>query len=84
MQVFCVEHRSCKSRDCPKSDHNSREAVVCETCSITCKTCQIKVCLKHRFPADHACKLKSSSSIAGVKKANMFLADLASRNDINE
>ncbi|KAI4388026.1 hypothetical protein MLD38_000402 [Melastoma candidum] len=21
-----------------------------------CKTCQVKVCLRHRFPADHACK----------------------------
>ncbi|KAI5571815.1 hypothetical protein POPTR_011G138500v4 [Populus trichocarpa] len=107
-KVFCLEHRSYKSHECPKSDHKSRKVVVCETCSAsiettgcnedaekvvllkheksgdcdprkkkkkkptcavkrckeiltfsntcTCKTCQLKVCLKHRFPADHACK----------------------------
>lgn len=41
----------------------------------TCKTCQIKVCLKHRFPADHACKRNSSSS----SSENKFLIALASR-----
>ncbi|KAJ0099643.1 hypothetical protein Patl1_21975 [Pistacia atlantica] len=25
----------------------------------TCKTCNLKVCLKHRFPADHSCKKDS-------------------------
>ncbi|KAK3010608.1 hypothetical protein RJ639_010784 [Escallonia herrerae] len=132
-KVFCVEHRSCKSHECPKPDHNSRKVVVCEACSMsiettgkdeesekavlerheksgdcdpkkkkkptcqvrrcreiltfsntsTCKTCQIKVCLKHRFPGDHACKLKSSSSATGFKEANMFLVALASRNANN-
>ncbi|KAK3013879.1 hypothetical protein RJ639_009276 [Escallonia herrerae] len=49
----------------------------------SCKTCQIKFCLKHRFPADHACKPNSSSTAAGVKEANMFLVALASRNGNN-
>nr|DAD39121.1 TPA_asm: hypothetical protein HUJ06_013444 [Nelumbo nucifera] len=26
----------------------------------TCKICNQKVCLKHRFPADHACKQAAS------------------------
>ncbi|TKY50368.1 Zinc finger AN1 domain-containing stress-associated protein 12 [Spatholobus suberectus] len=132
-QVFCLEHRSYKSHACPKSDHDSRKVVVCETCSMsiettghvgqdeeailerhlksgncdptkkkkpicpvrrckevltfsntsTCKTCHVKVCLKHRFPADHACSrgasASSSSSVANGRWNNRFLAALASR-----
>ncbi|KAJ7974508.1 Zinc finger AN1 domain stress-associated protein [Quillaja saponaria] len=37
-QVFCLEHRSYKSHDCPKSDHNSRKVVVCEICSMSIET----------------------------------------------
>ncbi|KAL9269026.1 Zinc finger AN1 domain-containing stress-associated protein 12-like protein [Drosera capensis] len=105
-QVFCLEHRTYKSHQCPKSDHGSRKVSLCERCSLaiettgkygedekkimrehekskdcdpakykpprcpvrrckeiltfsnnaTCKSCQIKVCLNHRFPADHACE----------------------------
>ncbi|XP_061371524.1 zinc finger AN1 domain-containing stress-associated protein 12 [Gastrolobium bilobum] len=127
--VFCVEHRSYKSHACPKSDHNSRKVVVCETCSMsiettghvgqdeeailkrhynsgncdpnkkkkpicpvkrckqiltfsnnsTCKTCNVKVCLKHRFPADHACRKGvspsfSSSAVTDGRGNNRFLA----------
>ncbi|KAK9271899.1 hypothetical protein L1049_002264 [Liquidambar formosana] len=130
-KVFCVEHRSYKSHECPKSDHNSRKVVVCEICSTsiettghgegdekvilerharsghcdpskkkkptcpvrrcreiltfsntcTCKTCQLKVCLKHRFPADHACKQTSSATAAANGSSNnKFLIALASRN----
>ncbi|KAJ6332771.1 hypothetical protein OIU77_008761 [Salix suchowensis] len=133
-KVFCLEHRSSKSHDCPKSDHKSRKVVVCETCSAsiettgcdedtekavmekheksgdcdprkkkkkptcavkrckeiltfsntsTCKTCQLKVCLKHRFPADHACKKSSSSAVPGMPEGrsnNKFLIALALRN----
>ncbi|KAI4351504.1 hypothetical protein L6164_005870 [Bauhinia variegata] len=54
----------------------------------TCKTCQMKVCLKHRFPADHDCKrvapprsLSSSvAAAAGGRWTDRFLAALASRN----
>ncbi|XP_050271369.1 zinc finger AN1 domain-containing stress-associated protein 12 [Quercus robur] len=132
-KVFCVEHRSYKAHECPKSDHNSRKVVVCETCSMsiettgrdgedekamlekheksgncdpkkkkkptcpvrrckeiltfsntsTCKTCQLNVCLKHRFPADHVCK--KAAAAATVVKGNgrwndRFLAAMASRN----
>ncbi|KAL2523380.1 Zinc finger AN1 domain-containing stress-associated protein 12 [Forsythia ovata] len=122
-KVFCLEHRSYKSHDCPKSDVNSRKVVVCEICSAsiettghdgedekkilerheksrdcdpkkkkkpacpvrrckevltfsntaTCKICQIKVCLKHRFPADHGCK-------PSMLDNNKFLVALAARN----
>ncbi|KAA8548053.1 hypothetical protein F0562_004686 [Nyssa sinensis] len=130
--VFCLEHRSYKSHDCPKSDRGSRKVVVCEICSTsieitghdgedekvilekheksvdcdpkkkkkptcpvkrcreiltfsntaTCKTCQIKVCLKHRFPADHACKQNSLTPSSRVirEASNKFLVALASRN----
>ncbi|XP_059294074.1 zinc finger AN1 domain-containing stress-associated protein 12 [Lycium ferocissimum] len=132
-KVFCVEHRSCKSHECPKSDYNSRKVLVCEICSVsiettgfqgeddkailqkheksgdcdpkkkkkptcpvkrckevltfsntsTCKTCRIQVCLKHRFPADHACKRNSSTSQPLVKDRteanNKFLTALAAR-----
>ncbi|PON47476.1 Zinc finger transcription factor [Parasponia andersonii] len=133
-KVFCLEHRSYKSHDCPKSDHNSRKVLVCETCSAaietitglddklllerhlrsgscdpknkrkptcpvrrckevltfsntsTCKTCHLNVCLKHRFPADHACsKQPPSSAVAaggngGRRWNDKFLASWASRN----
>ncbi|GMP30394.1 hypothetical protein CsSME_00005083 [Camellia sinensis var. sinensis] len=127
-KAFCLEHRSFKSHNCPKADHNSRKVVVCETCSSsiettghdgddekamlerhdksgdcdpkkkkkpicpvrrckevltfsntsTCKTCDVKVCLKHRFPADHDCKQRQSSSVIPARAK--FLIALASRN----
>ncbi|XP_062151308.1 zinc finger AN1 domain-containing stress-associated protein 12 [Alnus glutinosa] len=126
-KVFCSEHRSYRTHECPKSDHNSRKVVVCEACSMsievtgrdgegekkmlerhersgncdpkkkkkptcpvgrckeiltfsntsTCKTCQLKVCLKHRFPADHACRQAQACKGSWNDK---FLAALASRN----
>ncbi|KAK6155158.1 hypothetical protein DH2020_009406 [Rehmannia glutinosa] len=127
-KVFCVEHRSYKSHDCPNSDAVSRKVLVCEICSAaiettghdgedekkilerheksgdcdpkkkkkptcpvrrckevltfsntaTCKSCRIKICLKHRFPADHACgKLSLPSSSVTVD--NKFLVALAAR-----
>lgn len=48
----------------------------------TCKTCDMKVCLKHRFPADHACK-GSPKEAATVMKgwwSESFLAAFAARN----
>lgn len=138
MQVFCLEHRSFKSHECPKSDIKSRKVIVCEVCSdsiettgefgegektmlekhkksgdcdprkqkkpscpvkrckekltfsntATCKTCNLKVCLKHRFPADHSCKKdsllgKNAAADAAVGKGrwnDKFLFALASRN----
>ncbi|KAL5722311.1 hypothetical protein ACHQM5_005848 [Ranunculus cassubicifolius] len=41
----------------------------------TCKVCHVKVCLAHRFPADHACTGGSVKS--GVQK---FLSSLGARN----
>ncbi|KAL3526457.1 hypothetical protein ACH5RR_011113 [Cinchona calisaya] len=133
-KVFCLDHRSYKSHDCPKSQLTSRKVVVCEICSTaiettgsdgvdeksilekheksgdcdpkkkkkptcsvrrckeiltfsnttTCKHCQIKFCLKHRFPADHACKQKISSPSPLLKDGreanNKFLLALALRN----
>lgn len=132
-KVYCLDHRSYKSHECPKSDHNSRKVIVCEICSSsmevtgreeedekkilerheksgdcnpakkkkpvcavkrcretltfsntsTCKTCQLKVCLKHRFPADHGCNQASpAATVIGSGKGRWnerFLASLASR-----
>ncbi|KAL6994302.1 Zinc finger AN1 domain-containing stress-associated protein 12 [Sarracenia purpurea var. burkii] len=132
-KVFCLEHRSYKSHDCPKSDRDSRKVVVCEICSSaiettgrdgeeetailerheksgdcdpkkkkkkprcpvrrcrevltfsntsTCKSCQVKVCLKHRFPGDHACERNSSANLGRTGRGldSKFLIALASRN----
>ncbi|XP_050221241.1 zinc finger AN1 domain-containing stress-associated protein 12 [Mercurialis annua] len=130
--VFCLDHRSYKSHDCPVPDLNSRKVIVCEICSTSiettgrdendekailekhvgsgdcdakkkkkatccvrrckevltfsntcvCKTCSLKVCLKHRFPADHECGKGSSAAAAaaGRRSNDKFLAALASRN----
>ncbi|CAN0857506.1 Zinc finger AN1 domain-containing stress-associated protein 12 [Linum grandiflorum] len=49
-----------------------------------CKTCQIRVCLNHRFSGDHQCKKPSSSVVANPRSNNsnnnMFLLAFASRN----
>lgn len=133
LNVFCLEHRTSKSHQCPKPDHNSRRVVVCETCSMsieitngegnekaiqekhdrsgdcdpskkkkptcsvkrckeiltfsntsTCKTCHTKVCLKHRFPADHACKNSNTSSDRVSRETKQkFLVAMASRHGKN-
>ncbi|KDP45412.1 hypothetical protein JCGZ_09661 [Jatropha curcas] len=53
-----------------------------------CKSCHLKVCLKHRFPADHACKKlqqggsSSTQAVASSGRSNdKFLAAFASRNE---
>ncbi|EEF44945.1 zinc finger AN1 domain-containing stress-associated protein 12 [Ricinus communis] len=50
-----------------------------------CKTCHLKVCLKHRFPADHECNKASSAGAAaagggGRRSNDKFLVAWASRN----
>ncbi|GAB2276583.1 Zinc finger AN1 domain-containing stress-associated protein 12 [Dionaea muscipula] len=123
-QVFCLEHRSYKSHECPKSDQKSRKVIVCERCSTaiettgqygedekemleqherskdcdpsklkkhrcpvrrckeiltfsntaSCKSCQVKVCLKHRFPADHACKRIATAPNALSSRSRLLAA----------
>lgn len=50
----------------------------------SCKSCQIKFCLKHRFQSDHACKshhMLPPAAASGVGGgARPFLVALASRN----
>ncbi|WOG97642.1 hypothetical protein DCAR_0416983 [Daucus carota subsp. sativus] len=47
----------------------------------TCKTCQTRVCLNHRFPADHACKNSSISSARVSRETKeKFLVAMALRN----
>lgn len=48
----------------------------------TCKTCQLKVCLKHRFPTDHVCKKAAASTVVEGKGRwnDRFMAAMASRN----
>lgn len=133
-KVFCLEHRTYKSHDCPKPDQSNRKVTICEICSSSiettgqfgeeekailekhakskdcdpskkkkprcpvrrckeyltfsntaiCKSCDVRVCLKHRFPADHACKRGSLPSALesrnGGGLGNKFLAALAARN----
>ncbi|KAK9067263.1 hypothetical protein SSX86_014589 [Deinandra increscens subsp. villosa] len=136
-KVFCVEHRSYKSHECPNSDHNSRKVLVCETCSMSieiprnskggedeialmfdqhersgdcdpkkkkkptcgvrrckeiltfsntssCKSCEIKFCLKHRFQSDHGCKSNRVPAVAAAGRGGggvrPFLVALAARN----
>lgn len=128
VQVFCLEHRSYRSHECPRSDHRSRRVVVCEACSTTiettgedertvlerhegsgdcdprrkkkkpacpvrrcrevltfsnastCKGCGLRVCLKHRFPADHGCGAgPASAPAAGGRWNEKFVAALGSR-----
>ncbi|XP_030469943.1 zinc finger AN1 domain-containing stress-associated protein 12 [Syzygium oleosum] len=127
-KVFCAEHRSYRSHECPESDRRSRRVVVCEACSAsieatgedegavlerhagsggcdpgrkekkpgcpvrrcrevltfsnasTCKACGLRVCLRHRFPADHACGARAAAAAAGGGRWNeKFMAAMASR-----
>ncbi|XP_043725307.1 zinc finger AN1 domain-containing stress-associated protein 12 [Telopea speciosissima] len=130
-KVFCLEHKSYKSHECPKSDLKSRKVVVCENCSVsiettgskeedekvvlerheksgdcypskkkkpkcpvkrckeiltfsntnTCRICQQKVCLKHRFPTDHICR--KAVPTAAAPGTNKFLLALATRKVTN-
>ncbi|XP_077216477.1 zinc finger (AN1-like) family protein [Tasmannia lanceolata] len=34
-KVFCLDHRSYKSHDCPKSEHKNRTVVLCNLCSMS-------------------------------------------------
>ncbi|XP_021905402.1 zinc finger AN1 domain-containing stress-associated protein 12 [Carica papaya] len=131
-KVFCLEHRSYKSHECPKSEHNSRRVVICGICSTslettgfdedsarlmverhkksmdcdpskkkkvvcpvrrckevltfsntsTCKVCHLKVCLKHRFPAEHSCNqaLKATVMAGNGRWNDKFLVALGLRN----
>uniref|UniRef100_A0A7N0TN64 AN1-type domain-containing protein n=1 Tax=Kalanchoe fedtschenkoi TaxID=63787 RepID=A0A7N0TN64_KALFE len=62
-----------------------KEILTFSNCS-TCKTCQMKVCLKHRFPADHACqgvkaKPAAATAVGNASRVNdKFLMALAQRN----
>ncbi|KAI3452384.1 hypothetical protein Pfo_009049 [Paulownia fortunei] len=74
-----------KSGDCdPKKKKKSTcpvrrcKEVLTFSNTATCKTCRIKICLKHRFPADHACEQLRLSSASGTA-TNKFLVALASR-----
>uniref|UniRef100_A0A803N7V0 AN1-type domain-containing protein n=1 Tax=Chenopodium quinoa TaxID=63459 RepID=A0A803N7V0_CHEQI len=89
-KVFCVEHRTYMSHDCPKSDDKSRkkkprcpvrrckENLTFSNATV-CKCCNIKVCLKHRLPADHACRRGNSAVSDNGGLGNKFLAAFAAR-----
>lgn len=61
--------RKKKKLTCPV--RRCREILTFSNTSV-CKTCRLKVCLKHRFPADHASKQQAS--------ADKLLAAFAARN----
>ncbi|KAL6013664.1 hypothetical protein ACLOJK_004162 [Asimina triloba] len=126
LKVYCVEHRSYESHDCPKADEQRRRVLVCSLCSMsiankdgeeemimaqhqqsgdcnpsnkkkpkcpvrrckqvltfsnttTCKTCDQKVCLKHRFPSDHDCNNNNMSAIANASTSSAALAARSSK-----
>lgn len=75
-----------KSKDCDPSKKKKPRCPVrrCKeylTFSNTaiCKACDLKVCLKHRLPADHACK-RGRGLAPASELGNKFLAALTSRN----
>lgn len=85
-KVVFEKHRS--SQDC---DSKKRKKPVCpvKRCkeiltfsnTSTCKNCQSKVCLKHRFPVDHGCNRKlSTADLNNGGKNEKFLVALALRN----
>ncbi|KAJ9562372.1 hypothetical protein OSB04_007532 [Centaurea solstitialis] len=47
----------------------------------SCRSCQIKFCLKHRFQSDHTCKSNHPVTAAAANRAQPFLVALASRNN---
>ncbi|XP_020259174.1 zinc finger AN1 and C2H2 domain-containing stress-associated protein 11 [Asparagus officinalis] len=59
--------RHLKSGDCDPTKKKTKNKCPVRRCkelltfsnTSTCKNCGIGVCLKHRFPSDHGCKLKS-------------------------
>ncbi|XP_057803245.1 zinc finger AN1 domain-containing stress-associated protein 12-like [Salvia miltiorrhiza] len=49
----------------------------------TCKTCRVKICLKYRFSADHACnQLRSSSASSNKLLAAMTGKDCENKTSI--
>ncbi|KAK0584773.1 hypothetical protein LWI29_018448 [Acer saccharum] len=82
-----------KSGDCDPKKHKKptcpvrrcKEVLTFSNTS-TCKTCNLTVCLKHRFPADHACNKKDSMMVgkevvtAKGRWQDRFLVSFASRN----
>lgn len=71
-----------KKPTCPVK--RCKEALTFSNSSV-CKTCHLKVCLKHRFPADHECTKQPRVPVAAVsgnggrRWNGNFLAALASR-----
>ncbi|XP_024381979.1 zinc finger AN1 and C2H2 domain-containing stress-associated protein 16 [Physcomitrium patens] len=44
-----------------------------------CNSCQKTVCLRHRFPSDHACGIAPTRATAQIAAGSKFLASFASR-----
>ncbi|GAV74814.1 zf-AN1 domain-containing protein [Cephalotus follicularis] len=76
----CYSNKNKKKPTCPV--RRCKETLTFSNTS-TCKTCQLNVCLKHRFPADHVCmqqpvKVPATTTNNG-RWNDMFLAALVSR-----
>ncbi|KNA20442.1 hypothetical protein SOVF_052370 [Spinacia oleracea] len=58
-KVFCAEHRTYRSHDCPKSDDKSRKVIVCEICSksmeITGLSCEQETAMKEKHANSKEC-----------------------------
>ncbi|WCJ20904.1 zinc finger (AN1-like) family protein [Euphorbia peplus] len=75
-----IMEKHVKSADCdpkkkkkPKCGVRRCKETLTFSNSSTCKTCHMKVCLNHRFPADHGCNTVSSAT-------DNFLRAFAARN----
>ncbi|KAF5185485.1 Zinc finger an1 domain-containing stress-associated protein [Thalictrum thalictroides] len=90
-EVKKISERHEKSEDCdpskkkkPRCPVRRCKQVLTFSNTCTCKVCQIKFCLDHRFPTDHACKGSVSSEVVsgGGRDAigNKFLMALVGRN----
>ncbi|KAH7373426.1 hypothetical protein KP509_17G055100 [Ceratopteris richardii] len=70
MQVNCDPNNYDRIMKKPKCPVKRCREVMTTTNTYMCKTCKLKVCLKHRFPADHLC-------MSGVKTREASLETLS-------
>ncbi|MCL7050816.1 hypothetical protein MKW94_017638 [Papaver nudicaule] len=75
-KIFCVEHKSCKSHECPKTEQDNRRVVVCEKCSIALEVTNLgteeekqKIRLhENSRECDPSKKMKPKCPVKGCKK----------------
>uniref|UniRef100_A0A1J3FN23 Zinc finger AN1 domain-containing stress-associated protein 12 n=1 Tax=Noccaea caerulescens TaxID=107243 RepID=A0A1J3FN23_NOCCA len=76
--VFCLDHRSYKSHDCPKPDQGNRTVSICETCSVAIETTgfdeeEIKSLLEKHEKSGDCDPKKKKKPICPVKRCREIL-----------